>query len=237
VKKQLLRVLAVILMVILLLTCVTSAAYAWWWWWPPIPPSPPPDITEDFEWGYDTCSLEDCSANWEVVGPYTGESWAEIDDDVRHGDTGRSAQFYRDGSKNVYAYYETDTSELSDICFYVKRASTEVYVDFRCGDGDHCIWVRIMSDGRLRWYDYPQWHTVDVDDLDNLDKWYKIEFKNIDWNGNPDDTFDIYVDDDLEEEGAIMHLHGGFDEGFYFENLSPSSGSFWIDDIVCSLEQ
>ena len=227
-KKKLSIVLAVILPVILILTCVTSA-YAWWWPWPPLPPD---DITEDFEWGVAGETWLSASVHWEVAY-YGGDSFAKIDD-VHHGDTGRSAEFYRDGSNNVYAYYETDTSELSSIRFYVQRAST-AYVDFRCGDGEHCIWVRIRSDKRLQYYDYPKWYTVY--NYVHSGPWYKIEFKSINWNTG---TFDIYVNGALkryEGEPATMHDHGGFDEGFYFENLSPSSGSFWIDDILCSLEQ
>jgi len=236
VKKKLSIVLAVILPVILILTCVTSA-YAWWWPWPPLPPD---DITEDFEWGSKGTSL-DYDGNhigWKVVGPYTGESWAKIDDDDAHVHQGtRSAEFYRNGSKNVYASYPQ--VRPSYIGFYVMRGGT-AYVDFRCGDGDHCIWVRIRSDGKVQWYDYPQWHTVTgnggIPVYISPMQYYKIEFKNINWYGNPDDTFDIYVRTQQgtllgKTLGAIMHLHRTFKNRVYFENLSPSVGSYWIDDI------
>ena len=231
VKKKLSIVLAVVLPVILLLTCVTSTVYGLCW---------PGGFIEDFEWGYAGCPLDDCSTHWKVVGPYTGESWAKIDDDDAHVHQGtRSAEFYRNGSKNVYAYYKmSDTSEIYYIGFYVMRGGT-AYVDFRCGDGDHCIWVRIRSDGKVQWYDYPQWHTVEKDGIPvyiSPMQYYKIEFKNIDWDVYPDGTFDIYVRTEQGtllgcETEAIMHDHGGFDKGIYFENLSPSVGSYWIDDI------
>jgi len=219
VKKKLSIVLAVILPVILILTCVTSAVYGLRW---------PGGVIENFEWGGDGTSLHGRGVGWTVVSA-GGSSVAEIEtelDDVPS--ETRCARFYRDGSHNVYARFPL--SEPYYIRFYVMKQDT-AYADFRIGNGNHCIWVRINSAEELEYYYYPRWRYVcDLDDVET--DWYKIAFKNIDWyNG----TYDIYVNDSCppEGEGAEMRDSPGFSGKLYFENLSPSSGSFWIDDILC----
>jgi len=212
VKKKLSIVLAVILPVILILTCVTSTVYGLWW---------PGGVIEDFEWGGDETSLHGRGVGWTVVSA-GGSSVAEIDTEYKHSPK-RSARIYRDGSHNVYACFPL--SEPYYIRFYVMKTDTS-YADFRIGNGDYKIWARINSAGVLQYY-YQSWH--DVCSL-SADKWYKIAFKNIDWD---DGTYDIYVQGDREVEGAQMRLGAGFSGKLYFENLSPSSGSFWIDDILC----
>ena len=194
--------------------------------------TPDGPAVEDFEWGSDGDSLEDWQDNgnggevdWTVST--RGSSVAEIDTvQARPGGT-RSARFYRDGSKNVYAYYSL--FKPSCIGFYVMKEDT-AYADFRNGDGSHAIWVRINSAEQLQYFD-TRWRTVRT-----LlpDKWYYIEFKNIYWAAG---TFDIYVGGIRRAQGAKMRAWGGFKGKLYFENLSPSTGSFWIDDITDSLRQ
>jgi hypothetical protein len=198
-------------------------------------------LVENFEWGTDGDSLEDWQdtedwqdnrgeVDWEVVGT-SGDSGVEIDEDVYHGESGRSARFYKD-TYGTIAYYSLPQPSYID--FWVKKDDT-ASAEFRIGDGENAIWVRIYSNEVLQ-YAYDFW-ARDICQL-QADTWYLIKFSNIDWD---DAEYDIrvYLNGVLqgEEIGAAMRPYSGYNGLFYILSQGDNQSTFWIDDITDSLVQ
>ncbi|MCJ7576239.1 MAG: hypothetical protein MUO80_06175 [Dehalococcoidia bacterium] len=180
---------------------------------------------EGFEWGSDGASLN----NWETLGGQVdwysyayGSSRVEIDNAQKH--TGSvSALFYR-SSYSPYAYYQL--KQPSYIGFCLKNDWT-VYPEFRNGDGNYAIRVRVGDVERIEYYDgtwHPSTYSLQA-------KWNWIEFRNINWSTH---TFDIYVDGYLWKTGATMWHYSGYNGRLYFGSWT-GSGTFWIDSITDSL--
>jgi hypothetical protein len=184
---------------------------------------------ENFEWGSDGDDLDTSGGEVKWATTTGGSSATEIDDDVYHGESGRSARLYRSGSGgSVYAYYRL--FQPSYISFWVRKSDT-ANAEFTNGDGSNRIWVRINPEEELQYYDGTEWNTV----CDNLetDTWYPIMFTNIDWSNK---CYDIWFNGSLLEIQADMYPGSTRNGYLYFTSLY-GSGTFWIDDIKDSLVQ
>lgn len=189
---------------------------------------------EDFDWGSDGLSLESWQdyggeVEWYVSTSSYGTSVAEIDTQYSKAG-GKSARIYYDGSYSVTAKYKL--YEPSYIDFYLKRDSTAT-VEFRNGNGNKRIAVRITSSGQVQYY-YPySWRTVGY--VTDPNEWYRIQFKNINWVAG---TYDIHVTDSNNHGsyklGALLYGSSAYKGYLYFKSYT-GSGSVWIDEIKDSL--
>jgi len=177
------------------------------------------DVIENFEWGNDTDSLEAAGGDVDWTVSASGDSYAQIDDDMSHLGT-RSAKIYRDGSNSVYAWYSLYHPEY--IGFYARKDGS-AYAYFLNGDGTKRIIVRITSGEMLQYYDTAYRNVCTV----SAYAWHLIEFRDINWSAY---TYDIYVDGDIKADDVGMQTYSGSNGNMYYGS-SAGSGSFRIDGI------
>jgi hypothetical protein len=194
----------------------------------------PLGTVEDFEWGNDGDSPEAWQGrggevDWEVST--SGASVVEINTVSQHpGGAGtRSARFYKNSYHSLSAHYSL--IQPSYIGFWVKKDNTG-YAEFRIGDGNNAIFVRINSSEVLQYsYDILARKVCQL----QANTWYLIEFKNINWTAATP-TYDIYVNGYRPSAGTGVKMRpiSGYN-GLYFGSWTGSGGTFWIDDITDSL--
>jgi len=178
---------------------------------------------EDFEWGNDGDSLGIDGGNIDWTVETDGSSVAEIDTAQAHSGT-RSGRFYYDGSsENILAYYSQDSPTWRG--FYLRKDKNAVAYTIT-GDGNNTILIRVTKNEFVQYYD-GSWHNVCKI---SQNTWHFIEFRNIDWTTA---TYDIYVDNNLENSGTPMSASTSYNGvTAYYGSDSTKPSEFWIDDIL-----
>jgi hypothetical protein len=184
--------------------------------------------TEDFEWGSDGTSLgvepPPGDVDWAVSA--TGGSYAEIDSGTASSGL-KSAEFCRDGGTNdISAHYACPAADY--LGFYVMK-DDDSYFFFEHGDMLAKIAVRITDGEAMQYCDDIGYQTIGDPEAPILaDRFYLIEFRNIDWAA---ETYDIYLNGDLMKHEAGMQSSSSANAIARFSNTYPGNiGSFWIDD-------
>jgi hypothetical protein len=198
-------------------------------------------IEEDFEWGDNGTSLGVepplGDVDWSVwlMGGMYGNSVAEISTEYARSDD-KSARLYRGdwGSAYMQASYLQDSPTYRRFYFYFEEGSDAVLYTTN-GDGDNRIYVRVSRDEGMSWlleyYDDAGWHEYEIycpPWVEN--RWYSLEFKNIDWFHA---TYDIKFDGATYVVGANMLAtpSGGWERTAYW-NVGAMGSECWIDDIL-----
>jgi hypothetical protein len=182
-------------------------------------------VIEDFEWGSDGTSLGVepplGDVDWTVTVwiDWLGTASAEIDSWQHHSGT-RSAEFYIDYGNSVFASYPDYHPSYRG--FWL-RTDGNVRPTTRTGDGQHSIGVKVNGT-RLQYY-YNGWHNTNC--LLIINRWYLIEFKDIDWENA---EYSIYVGDNYVDRVPMSSYTGC--NGITEYSSCEYAGSFWIDDVV-----
>ena len=179
-------------------------------------------VIEDFEWGIDGYDL-DTSGGEITWHSYTegGSSATEIDASQKYHGT-RSGRWYRDGTHDIYAYFEVPYLEY--ISYYLRwGGGTRSRVEH--GNGSYRLLTRVNTDGNIQYYAGAGWQNTGNSIL--ADTWYHVEIRNINWVVG---TYDIYIDDDLVKSSTPMYAQGSAN-GIVRFHTDAGTGEFWIDDI------
>jgi hypothetical protein len=204
-------------------------------------------IIEDFEWGSDGTSLGVepplGAVDWTVTKFGYGTASAKIDTSQHHQGT-RSAEFYSNYNGwdinawvlASYPEYRPQWRRFWARTSGVSGITTTGWVT-ATGDGQHFLSVRVQLGGRLQYrQDSYWWHDTNPVFKIRPNRWYFIEFRNIDWEAA---TYSIYVDGNRVQDGVPMvpgtDWHGldynGITSYATDDTYDAGGGSFWIDDI------
>jgi hypothetical protein len=134
---------------------------------------------------------------------------------------------WQDHFNGIYRTFAPDTRP-SEISFYVRSGSTsraDAYFVITDDQYYECIWFYARDNGRFYVNDES---TGDNTYAYNAMTWYKVEFKNIDWNAS---TFDYYVNGEpVKMDIPMRNQRAGASMGeLHLYNFDPSEA--WYDGI------
>jgi hypothetical protein len=205
-------------------------------------------VFEDFEWGSDGTSLDveppPGNVDWTVTKFGYGTASAKIDTS-QHRQGTRSAEFYSNyNGWNINAWvlasypdYRPQRRGFWARTSGVSGVTTTGWVT-ATGDGQHFLSVRVQLGGRLQYrQDSYLWHDTNPVYKIRPNRWYLIEFRNINWETA---TYSIYVNNLRVQDGVPMvpgtDWHGldynGITSYATDDTYDAGGGSFWIDDLL-----